>query len=62
MSILEKGKLEKFYKARKLFSSICESKKFEIKFKMLPGDLIIFDNYRTYMVEQRFNLNEEKDI
>jgi len=60
VSILEKGKLEKFYKARKLFSSICESKKFQIKFKMLPGDLVIFDNYRTLHGRTAFNLNEGK--
>ncbi len=58
--ILEKKKLEKFYKARKLFSSLCESKKFEIKFKMSPGDLIIFDNYRTLHGRTAFNTNEGK--
>ena len=58
--ILEKKKMEKFYKARKLFSSICESNKFEIKFKMSPGDLIIFDNYRTLHGRTAFNTNEGK--
>ena len=45
--ILEKNKLEKFYKARKLFSKLCASKKFELKFKLETGDIIMFDNYRT---------------
>jgi len=58
--ILEKRKLEKFYKARKLFSSICESKNFVIKFKMSPGDLIIFDNHRTLHGRTAFNPNEGK--
>ena len=56
--ILEKRKLEKFYKARKLFSLMCESKKFEIRFKMSQGDLIIFDNYRTLHGRTEFNPNE----
>ena len=60
MPILEKRKLEKFYKARKLFSSICESKNFVIKFKMSPGDLIIFDNYRTLHGRTAFNPSEGK--
>tara|TARA_B100000686_G_scaffold200209_1_gene207114 strand:- start:1880 stop:2986 length:1107 start_codon:yes stop_codon:yes gene_type:complete len=58
--ILEKRKLDKFYKARKLFSSLCESKNFEIKFKMSPGDLIIFDNHRTLHGRTAFNVNEGK--
>ena len=58
--ILEKRKLEKFYEARKLFSSICDSKKFVIKFKMSPGDLIIFDNHRTLHGRTGFNANEGK--
>ena len=60
VSILEKRKLERFYEARKLFSSICESKKFEINFKMSPGDLIIFDNHRTLHGRTGFNVNEGK--
>ncbi len=45
--MLKKNKLSEFYKARALFIKLCNSKKFMIKFKLSPGDLLIMDNYRT---------------
>ena len=57
---LEKKKLEKFYKARRLFSKLCSSKKFELKFKLKAGDLIMFDNYRTLHGRTAFDLKEGK--
>ena len=44
--ILDKKDLNKFYKARSFFIKLCNSKKFVIKFKLNPGDLLIMDNYR----------------
>ena len=45
--VLKKEKLDQFYKARSLFIKLCNSKKFMIKFKLEPGDLMMMDNYRT---------------
>ncbi len=58
--ILDKKKLEKFYKARRLFSKLCSSKKFELKFKLKNGDIIMFDNHRTLHGRTSFDPNEGK--
>ena len=60
VSILDKKKLEKFYKARRLFSKLCASKKFELKFKLEKGDIIMFDNHRTLHGRTAFNQSEGK--
>ena len=60
VSILDKKKLEKFYKARRLFSKLCASKKFELKFKLEKGDIIMFDNHRTLHGRTAFDQNEGK--
>ena len=57
---LEKNKLEKFYKARRLFSKLCASEKFELKFKLEKGDIMMFDNHRTLHGRTSFNKNEGK--
>ena len=46
MPPLENEKLESFYKARKLLGDLYTSSDFEIKFKLLPGDVMMFDNHR----------------
>ncbi len=58
--ILEKKQLEKFYQARRLFSKLCASKKFELKFKLEVGDIIMFDNYRTLHGRTSFSKSEGK--
>ena len=58
--ILEKKKLEKFYQARRLFSKLCASKKFELKFKLIPGDIIMIDNHRALHGRTAFDPNEGK--
>jgi len=58
--ILEKKILEKFYKARKLFSDLCASNKFELKFKLQTGDIIMFDNYRTLHGRTSFDKDDGK--
>ena len=60
VSILDKNKLEKFYKARRLFSKLCASKKFELKFKLQMGDIMMFDNHRTLHGRTSFNKKEGK--
>ena len=60
VDILEKKELEKFYKARRLFSKLCASKKFELKFKLKKGDIMMFDNHRTLHGRTSFDQNEGK--
>ena len=45
--VLKKEELNKFYNARSFFIKLCNSKKFQIKFKLEPGDIMMMDNYRT---------------
>ena len=44
--MLEKGKLDLYYKARKKLSEMYNSDKYRIEFKLSPKDLIMMDNYR----------------
>jgi len=55
--ILSKDKLSKFYKARTLFITLCNSKRFMIEFKLKPGDLLVMDNYRTLHGRTSYNMS-----
>jgi gamma-butyrobetaine dioxygenase len=44
--VLEKEKLDLYYKARKKLSELYNSKKYRIEFKLKPKDLLMMDNYR----------------
>ena len=44
---INKKSLELFYKARKKMGELCSSKDYEIKFKLIKGDLLMMDNHRT---------------
>ena len=44
--VLEKEKLDLYYKARKKLSELYNSKKYRIEFKLEPKDLLMMDNYR----------------
>ena len=44
--ILQKDKLDLYYKARKKLSEMYNSDKYRIEFKLLPKDLMMMDNYR----------------
>ncbi len=44
--ILEKEKLDLYYKARKRLSEMYNSDQYRIEFKLSPGDLMMMDNYR----------------
>ncbi len=57
---LEKKELKQFYEARKLISKLYTSKKFEIKFKLEKGDLIMMDNYRLLHGRTSYDPNEGK--
>ena len=55
--VLKRKKLDLFYKARSLFIKLCNSKKFMIKFKLSPGDIMLMDNYRTLHGRTSYNIN-----
>ena len=59
---LEKTKLKKFYKARKLIANLYASKKFEIRFKLERGDLLMMDNHRLLHGRTAYDPSEGKDI
>ena len=55
---LEKERLDLYYQARNKISEIYNSDKFLIKFKLMPGDLLMMDNYRLLHGRTEFNPNE----
>ena len=58
--ILEKNKLDLYYKARKKLSDLYNSEKNRIKFRLVPKDLIMMDNYRILHGRTKFNPEEGK--
>ena len=58
--ILEKNKLDIYYKARKEISNLYNSKKFRIEFKLMPGDLLMMDNHRLLHGRTTYDANEGK--
>ena len=44
--ILNKDQLDLYYKARNKISSMYNSDKYKIEFKLMSGDLLMMDNYR----------------
>ena len=56
--ILEKKRLDMFYKARKKLSDYYNSKKNRIEFKLEPKDLIMMDNYRVLHGRTAYNSND----
>jgi len=57
---LEKDQLDIYYKARKEISNLYNSKKFRIKFKLMPGDIMIIDNHRLLHGRTAYDTNEGK--
>tara|TARA_B100001250_G_scaffold300456_1_gene262144 strand:+ start:2792 stop:3892 length:1101 start_codon:yes stop_codon:yes gene_type:complete len=58
--ILEKKKLDLYYKARKKLSDLYNSDKNSIQFKLEPKDLLMMDNYRVLHGRTKFNPKEGK--
>ena len=58
--MLEKDKLDQYYKARKKLSDMYNSKKNRIEFKLEPKDLIMMDNHRVLHGRTKFNPEEGK--
>ena len=55
---LEPEKLKNFYQARKLLSELYCSAEFELKFKLQPGDIMMFDNHRLLHGRTAYDANE----
>ena len=58
--ILEKNKLDLYYKARKKISDLYNSNKFRIEFKLTSGDLLMMDNHRLLHGRTAYDANEGK--
>ena len=55
---IDQEELDIFYKARKLLSDLYSSSQFEIKFKLKPGDVMMFDNHRLLHGRTSYDSNE----
>ena len=58
--VLEKNKLDLYYKARKKLSDLYNSEKNRIEFKLAPRDLMMMDNYRVLHGRTKFDPSEGK--
>ena len=58
--ILDKEKLDLYYKARKKLSEMYNSKEYRIEFKLAPKDLMMMDNYRLLHGRTSYETNEGK--
>ena len=56
--ILDKEKLDLYYKARKKLSEMYNSEKYRIEFKLVPKDLIMMDNYRLLHGRTSYEVKE----
>ena len=56
--MLEKDKLDQYYKARKKLSDLYNSEKNRIEFKLAPKDLIMMDNYRVLHGRTKYDPKE----
>lgn len=48
--------LERFYRARRVYTDIIKSDKTQIQFKLKPGEMFMVDNYRLFHARCAFNL------
>ncbi len=58
--MLEKNKLDQYFKARKKLSDLYNSEKNRIEFKLSPKDLMMMDNHRVLHGRTKFNPKEGK--
>ena len=56
--LMDKEKLDLFYSARKKISELYNSENLRIEFKLLPGDLLMMDNYRLLHGRTSYDANE----
>ena len=56
--LMDKEKLELYYSARKKISELYNSDNYRIEFKLIPGDLLMMDNYRLLHGRTKYDANE----
>ncbi len=56
--LMDKEKLELYYAARKKLSELYNSNDYRIEFKLMPGDLLMMDNYRLLHGRTTYDANE----
>ena len=56
--LMEKEKLNLYYAARNKISELYNSEKYRIEFKLIPGDLLMMDNYRLLHGRTSYDANE----
>ncbi len=56
--LINKDQLDLYYLARKKLSDLCNSDEYKIKFKLLPGDLLMMDNYRLLHGRTAYDTSE----
>ena len=55
---IKSEKLKIFYQSRKLLSELYCSSEFELRFKLQPGDIMMFDNHRLLHGRTAYDANE----
>jgi len=55
---LDTEKLSTFYRSRRLLSELYSASDFELKFKLQPGDIMMFDNHRLLHGRTAYDSNE----
>ena len=58
--MLEKNELDLYYKARKKISTLYNSDKFKIEFKLMSGDILMMDNHRLLHGRTAYEASEGK--
>ena len=58
--MLDKDKLDLYYKARKRLSEMYNSDKYRVEFKLAPKDLLMMDNHRLLHGRTAYETKEGK--
>ena len=56
--LMDRDKLNLYYSARNKISELYNSDKYRIEFKLMPGDLLMMDNYRLLHGRTSYDANE----
>ena len=56
--LIDKEKLDLYYAARNKISELYNSDKYRLEFKLVPGDLLMMDNYRLLHGRTSYDTNE----
>jgi len=56
--LMDKEKLDLYYAARNKISELYNSDKYRLEFKLVPGDLLMMDNYRLLHGRSSYDANE----